>query len=202
MTLSPCQSASSPRKTVKFSESVKARLTTHINNFTWQERNSYWYTPDEFKQMRSDISVTMQLIEMEIDISSSPEFCARGLEVQTVEGARQRAEKKQRAWKTLSSEQQSQRKLGINDGQALAAVYAAEAQECKVEAHAMGLADQMQEQLSLEVLRNKKYSSSTRNLDVPATWDLFKTAISMEGATKKPAIVQTIQYRRLYNQAA
>lgn len=196
MTLSPRPlSTSSLRKRVTFSETVKARLTTHINNFTSLERNAYWYTPDEFKRIRADISATMQLIEMEIDISSSPEFCARGLETQTVDGARQRTEKKQRVWKALSLEQQSQRQRRISNAQALADVYAAQVQECKVAAYAMGLADQTQEQVSVVTLRTEDFSTKTLN-DLTTKWDIFTTG------SKKAALVQTIRHRRLFTQAA
>lgn len=196
--LTPSQSStlSLPRK-VTFCEKVKARLTPHINNFTMQERKSYWYTPDEFKRIRSDISVTVQLIEMEIDISSSPEFCAQGLEMQTLDGARRRAETRQRVWRALSFEQESQRHQGINNEQALADIYAAQVQECRVAAHAKGLADQTHVQLSLV-----KGSSTKKLKTTTATkWELLTTAMAVEGS-KKAALVQTIRHRHLSTQAA
>lgn len=100
--------------------------------------------------------------------------------MQGMDGVRRRAEKKQRVWKALSSEQQSQRQRGINNALALADVYAAEVQECRVAAHAMGPAEQTHQQFALVALRadDLSFEKLTRK------WELLTTAITMEGSRK------------------
>jgi hypothetical protein len=126
------------------------RTTSHINDFTAQEMRSYWYSQAEIREIRNDLGATLQLIEMEIDVSSSKEFCARGLEHLSREGARRRSEIKKRGWHAAVAEQELQRSKGICDQQRLADVYFEHVQDSEAAAIVRGLADMREACLSFE----------------------------------------------------
>lgn len=134
----------STEKKVSFSRRVKVRRTSHLDDYTPQERKSTWYTKNEMQAIREDIGATVKLIEMEIDVTSSKEFCHRGLEHQCKGGAQRRLANKKRAWKAVSDEQAIQRSRGIHDAQALADAYSSQVQECRNIAILLGVYDEQQ----------------------------------------------------------
>lgn len=155
-----CSTTSTTRtrttKSVKFSEKVKARTTTHLKSFTPEEKQAYWYTSDEIKEIREDIRATLKLMEMEMDLSSSQEFCTRGLEGQIREVARRRSDKKRRIWLALLAEQEDQYKRGRYSEQSLADIYSAEVEESMMSALIIGLIDEQQERLYMPTLKDSK----------------------------------------------
>ncbi len=196
MTLSsaPCT------KSVSFSQKVKAKTTTHLNNFTPKEKKSYWYTSNEMRGIHGDIKVTVNLMEMEMDLSSSEEFCTRGLESRPIVGARRRSERRERAWRALSMEQECQQKHGVYDPQALAAVYSAEVEECAVSALVMGLLYERQEEGchsgsssdGSSALGGKKYDPAGASA----------TSIMMGGRFQHTVVLQRPHHRHLTTHAA
>ena len=74
------------RRSVSFDENVEIWEALHVNDFTDEEYESYWFSPEECNTIVDMIEITVQLMELGQDEGTDPNVCFRGLETRTAEG--------------------------------------------------------------------------------------------------------------------
>ncbi|KAL3924285.1 MAG: hypothetical protein SGILL_001137 [Bacillariaceae sp.] len=80
-----------------------------------------FYTDDEYKSLRMEMSVTLEMIEKkDFRLDGSDEFCTRGVEELTPIALRRRLVCHVRTFRTLLREQTRQQQLGIHDPDSIA----------------------------------------------------------------------------------
>lgn len=117
--------ARKPRKSVSFNERVRAKKTIHFADFSEQETSAYWYSDDDFIRMKQDVHFEVNLLENECLQQDTSNYCRRGLEYYTSDGAKRRSSNKRKSRNVVFEEQKLQRSEGSNDQDYIAEIYAA-----------------------------------------------------------------------------
>jgi hypothetical protein len=128
------------QRVVSFSPNVMVQFTTHTNDFRRREIRACWYTKSEYKDIRKEIRMTLDLMEQNVDIDDY-NHCKRGLEYLTKKGAHERMQTKLEAWAAVFEEQDLQDAEGIVDPEILAIVYNDSTRSCRVAAYITGVLD-------------------------------------------------------------
>jgi hypothetical protein len=128
-------------KTVSFSPYVIVHPTTHTKDYKEREIRACWYAKSEYKNIRQDIKITLDLIKRNVDIDDY-NHCKRGLEYLTEKGARhERMLTRLEAWTAVFEEQDLQDEEGIVDPEILALVYSQCTQSCQAAGYVTGVLD-------------------------------------------------------------
>ena len=140
---SDTRSSAKPKKSVTFAGTAKVRQVTKISK---EEATDVWFTGDDYSVMKKAFMPTVQRMMnsslTEAD-AMSEDFCTRGLEYRTRDGAKQRMKNKFTGMAAVLHEQDRQLFEGYSDDQALARVYQAVNFHCVSEARALGEQDEL-----------------------------------------------------------
>ena len=139
---SSASSASSRRKSkeLSFAPSVTVRCVQHLDDFTNEQVEATWYTPDEFKMMKRDVHITVKMMSRNERLGIDQ--CVRGLEHKTREGRQRRMMNQIESISAVMDEQDLQRLDGTYDDERIARVYKSYTVHCAASAHFHGLSDQ------------------------------------------------------------
>mmetsp|Transcript_6990 Transcript_6990/g.15983 ORF Transcript_6990/g.15983 Transcript_6990/m.15983 type:complete len:198 (+) Transcript_6990:174-767(+) len=153
------------RKTVTFYERVAVHVVTHYSDIEEEEDISQiWYKKSDFRNMRRDFAGTVHKISEGCYHGDSENECARGLEYRTKHGAQWRSINKRRARHAVLDEQSRQKSLGINDPDALKAVYMVQCNQSKSAAQKLGDSDsQVAKILAMQSATQGALQRSKRN---------------------------------------
>ena len=97
-------SSASNKKKVSFSKRVVVCPTLHLDNYTEAETQASFYQSEDYKKINRDIRFTLDLIESGLPIEDM-EFCRRGIEFKTSEGAALRSNNRTRSLLAVLSTQ-------------------------------------------------------------------------------------------------
>jgi hypothetical protein len=109
---------------VEFSQKVRIRQIPQRTTYTKEQRESIYYTREEYKMIRSRLWSELRVLE-NIDPADQEEYgevCSRGLETKTKHGKRQLKQNRILASNTVMGEQAHQ-KMGDRDELYLADLY-------------------------------------------------------------------------------
>jgi hypothetical protein len=116
---------SSEKKCLQFRPQVTVREIRHRNDMTKEMMEQMWMTPEEFTLIKVQCRMTLRLMRLDHSVNEEfhrAEFCARGLEVKTKDGQRERRDNKNAVRSAVIREQQAQRENGISDANFIAVV--------------------------------------------------------------------------------
>lgn len=137
-----------PKKSVSFNEAATQRYTLHINNYTDEEVDACWWTPEEFKAIRADARYAANLVMGGyLQNGDNDHYCKRGVENFTREGVYRRSSVKQAAYAAVLDEQDAQWDEGIFEQEFIAYAYAPHSEASHSFAHSVALQDEMEIQL-------------------------------------------------------
>jgi hypothetical protein len=133
-----------PRRTVAFSQTVSARTTLHVNNYTDDEIDACWYDDCEKEMMRKEVRSVVTLLKNGMLEQDTEQYCRRGgLECHTQEVALQRLKNRTAVLEAVLEEQEFQREEGIWEPWYIARAYKAASPTSQANAHAIALKDQL-----------------------------------------------------------
>lgn len=125
---------------VSFAETASVRRTLSRDNYTEEERNSCWFTADEFVRIKR---TSMALVaKMNSESSSVSKYCTRGLEKHTRVLSCHRLKNRYDSINAVLDEQDQMLVEGVSsDGERISRVYAARTSSSQLWAHIVGLQD-------------------------------------------------------------
>ena len=136
-------------KRVQFSPHVRVESIPHVSDVSISDRNSIWLTDADRKRIKDENRSIVRMMtlgtipKVDFERADSEEIvCTRGLEIRTRQGARRRAEKRERARKVVLRAQEFQQSDGFFDERYIAEQYKNCTIICQEEAHHRGIADQ------------------------------------------------------------
>lgn len=141
-TSSSSSMTSSRKKTIKFAERVKVRMTTHVNDYTDDELKACWYNGDEFKAIRADVRFAAGLVSSGMMNQDTPYHCRRGVECKTRENTARRQQERLNALYAVFDEQDLQTDSCVYDPEYIAHAYKAASAASKTHARAVALRDE------------------------------------------------------------
>jgi hypothetical protein len=145
LTSSSSSSSSKPSKSVSFNQSVRVQKVLHIRDYTKEEIASSFYSSSEMSCIKRDTKEAVQKLET-LGIrkcrTALVNFCTRGLEQRTREGAKLRSQNKVTSVQTVIEEQKRQKSQGVCDPNRLAFVYLSESRHCLAMAQETGMDDE------------------------------------------------------------
>ncbi|KAG7368075.1 hypothetical protein IV203_030818 [Nitzschia inconspicua] len=133
------------RRKVRFDKTIHNRRIPHLNNMSQSLRESIWIQPDEYLEIRQRCVATLQIMAMgeaSIELMESEDFCPRGLEAKTREGALRRREYKLDSIHAVLEEQQNLWNDEIEDDEAIMEAYQMFSVPCAEDAYERGAWDE------------------------------------------------------------
>jgi hypothetical protein len=131
------------KKSVCFNPVVHGRAVLHINDYSDEELRSKWYTALEYDAFKVEIWATVLLMTSggSLILGHGEQYCARGLESATRDGARKKRLNNLHCRRAVIDEQELQNAQGRQcDDQFLAHIYFDCSRHCQYEAHEKALA--------------------------------------------------------------
>jgi hypothetical protein len=110
----------SNKKKLTWNHKVQKKRHPRIADYTPDEIESVWYTENDTKIILAIAKVTVKMM-MRGEPCDEIDYCSRGLEGKTPEGAKRRQYNKLKVRKALLEEQEMQRAEGVDDVEQLAA---------------------------------------------------------------------------------
>jgi hypothetical protein len=145
----------SPCKRVHFFGQVLVRPSLSSNEYTKEESKACWYTNDERKRIRQEISETVHSMTVQ---DSDSGICMRGLEHHTRHGSKSRRRNRRVAYNAVFDEQDRQFDANVWDDESIAMAYSKLTISSKLQAYVVGLQDQKEFQKSCREDVNKSAS--------------------------------------------
>lgn len=177
------------RNVLAFKATVIMHNVLHLDDYSDEEVAACWFDNDGVHRFKTDLKLTMKLIEIGDLSYDTEEHCRRGTEYRTPNGAQKRKRNKAVALDAVLDEQEAQWDADRIDPEGIAIVYMAATRHCKFEAHMLALTD---EKVAREL--DMKSSSPSQAID------------KLETGTTAPLDIpsKSVQFRRLslYNAAA
>eukprot|EP00339_Tiarina_fusa_P015516 CAMPEP_0117003402 /NCGR_PEP_ID=MMETSP0472-20121206/4729_1 /TAXON_ID=693140 ORGANISM="Tiarina fusus, Strain LIS" /NCGR_SAMPLE_ID=MMETSP0472 /ASSEMBLY_ACC=CAM_ASM_000603 /LENGTH=208 /DNA_ID=CAMNT_0004704029 /DNA_START=87 /DNA_END=713 /DNA_ORIENTATION=+ len=127
---------------VGFTPLVRVIKVLHLNDFGGDEIDACYYKKSDFERIKADLKLTVRLMQLGKLEEDSLDYCRRGTEYRSPEGARRRARNKEAARDALLDEQDLQWDNFVFDPDVLASVYHEASRECGLEASRLGLRDE------------------------------------------------------------
>lgn len=154
------------KKSVTFYKRVRVKKTLHHNDLTSREIRSYWYSQDDTKDMKKDIKITLEILDLGWSLTSNDQFCLQGIEPHTRQGCLNRMKNKRISRKAVLLEQEAQRAEGIRDPEAIAAAYRAVSLSCANKARKSAFDD-------LKEPDETSFAPSCSGSKLSRNWDTF-----------------------------
>lgn len=157
--------AITPVRRVNFNGQVMVRTIGHVNDLSESEIRRTWYHKEEYRQIRSSLSVTVRKITSGRYEGDTDSHCARGLEFRTPYGAQLRRKNKLDALIAVLDEQDRQMDDNDLNDDALAQLYMQFSHARLHEAQRRGELDELEaltihegaESLTLSICKDNNY---------------------------------------------
>ena len=134
---------SGKKRSVRFNHTVHFREIRHISEYTDEQIEATWLTPEDYAAIKQVVKITIRaMMKGEFIAEDNPEYCTRGLEFRTKNGSKVRARNKVRARSAVLNEQDMQREEGYNEQQMIAMTCMEASLCCRQGARARGLYDE------------------------------------------------------------
>jgi len=117
-----CSEPQNATKSVSFSERVKVKCTTHLNDLTPVEKIRIWYSPSEYTEMKMELLEIAQIITAateECTKLNKDQVCSRGLERRTRNGSARFRRNVENTRHVVLKEQQRQKVTGVRSPECL-----------------------------------------------------------------------------------
>jgi hypothetical protein len=131
---------------VVFTEMVTVTHVLHLEDFTDEEFKASFYDITELESIKTELNLTAELVEVGDLHNDISEYCRRGTEYRTGQGARRRISNKHVGRDAVLDEQDVQWEDGVFDPDAIAGIYAAATWRCQIEVHRLALQDEKEAQ--------------------------------------------------------
>ena len=136
-------SAPGKKRSVRFNHTVHFREIRHISEYTEEQIEATWLTPEDYAAIKQIVKATIRMMmKGEAIADDNPDFCTRGLEFRTKNGSKVRARNKLHARSAVLNEQDMQREEGYNEQQMIAMACMEASLCCRQGARARGLYDE------------------------------------------------------------
>jgi hypothetical protein len=108
---------------VVFTEMVTVTHVLHLEDFTDEEFKASFYDVTELESIKTELNLTAELVEVGDLHNDTSEYCRRGTEYRTGQGARRRISNKHVGRDAVLDEQDVQWEDGVFDPDAIAGRY-------------------------------------------------------------------------------
>lgn len=111
-------------RAVSFNPDVIAQEILHVNNYSHTEWTNTWYTREDFRSMKKECQITVNLIERGILHGDCEKYCITGLErrIRSHNNSARKA-RKEKGIDAVLREQAQQEHTGVTDAEAISASY-------------------------------------------------------------------------------
>eukprot|EP00339_Tiarina_fusa_P015818 CAMPEP_0117036756 /NCGR_PEP_ID=MMETSP0472-20121206/26005_1 /TAXON_ID=693140 ORGANISM="Tiarina fusus, Strain LIS" /NCGR_SAMPLE_ID=MMETSP0472 /ASSEMBLY_ACC=CAM_ASM_000603 /LENGTH=210 /DNA_ID=CAMNT_0004746581 /DNA_START=139 /DNA_END=771 /DNA_ORIENTATION=- len=130
------------RRGISFSECVEINFVLHRNDFSSEERSQSWYGKDEIKAIKNGVRASVAKLTNFPNMPDDDDYCSRGIENRTREGARRKLQNKVDARAAVFFEQEMQQVEGSFDEEQIADCYYEYSEPCHAAAHMVALRDE------------------------------------------------------------
>lgn len=130
---------------VHFHKTILNRRIPHLNDMSQRLREAVWIQPDEYLEIRQRCIATLRIMAMgeaSVEMTEGEDFCPRGLEGKTREGAMKRREYKLDSMNAVLEEQQILWNEEIEDDVAIMEAYQVFSIPCAEDAYERGAMDE------------------------------------------------------------
>jgi hypothetical protein len=124
---------------VHFEERVWVRRTLHLHEFSDDEIDAYWYSDQEFMNMREELRLAAELIHQGLLETDNTNHCRRGADSHTPLQARLRRKIKRAVIAAVLGEQELQWEEGSSDPDFIAEVSTIKSARSRAAGREMGL---------------------------------------------------------------
>mmetsp|Transcript_10209 Transcript_10209/g.14650 ORF Transcript_10209/g.14650 Transcript_10209/m.14650 type:complete len:202 (-) Transcript_10209:69-674(-) len=128
------------RKRISFHKSVNLQLCLHADDYTDEEFQNTWYSPEELLSMKRERQTTLRLINR-LSTLPSKSLTFRGLENRTTLGDLEQKANVLSGLMAVINEQAQQKARGTNDVESIRAIYIRMTSHCQVVSHQRGIQD-------------------------------------------------------------
>ena len=136
--------ATKRRKAVSFAPMIQCKETHHISDMSVEDVVATWWTPNDYHVIRKMVALTVKLISCGSKFGDDDtDFCERGLEIRTKDGARTRHTNKRKAISVVLEAQEFQIREGFTDPEYIAELYSEYTRNSNKESHEIGLKDEI-----------------------------------------------------------
>lgn len=147
-------------KKVRWDRQIVKHGCLKKKDMTSEERQSYWYSKSDDKQIFKGAKLTVRMI-MKGHVFDDVNDCSRGLECKTMIESKKRVRNKKRAMHAMKAEQELQRLEGIRSPERLAKEISKYTKELTILATEQGVEDEQNVQEYLNDVRTRIKSYST-----------------------------------------
>jgi hypothetical protein len=134
------------RRRVRFRDTVSVRPIKHIDDMSSEQISATWYGCKDFQEIKRALIQNIRIFRMSHGdnhvMTDNDEYCCRGLERHTPEGAAARKANKWNALDAVLNEQNRQRYLGVRNETILCQMYVAENYNSRLNALKFGIQDE------------------------------------------------------------
>ena len=153
-------------KRVAFHAQVTIHYTISRHDILPEEQADSWFSDDEYDDIAKSCIAEIQKLNRGQHLKDK-KYCARGLESETKVGMRTKRMYRCLAQRTVTEEQDRQRREGVREPDRLAYLYHSATSSSQVWANAVGLADQRAAEDLMEIMSTGKDNCSSRQ----SSWD-------------------------------
>jgi hypothetical protein len=130
------------RRGVAFSDCVEISFVLHRNDFSSEEHSQSWYSKDEIRSIKNGVRESVAKLTNFPNMPDDDDYCSRGLENKTREGARKKLRNKIDARAAVFFEQEMQQEEGLFDLEQIADCYYEYSEPCHAAAQMVALRDE------------------------------------------------------------
>lgn len=167
----------SQRKSVTFASTATMRLSLHVNDYTDEEFDSCFFSPEDYQSFKQDIKRTVHIMESlnkrkrkttsNVDVNaqlSSLSLCTRGIEKRTKQALQIRYKHIQTTKLAVLGEQIRQRheQTTANREEKIATLYTKYAESSASAAYSVGLLDQLASKEQYQQPKNVHHDTNLR----------------------------------------
>jgi hypothetical protein len=127
---------------VAFSACVEINFVLHRNDVSEEEHKHAWYNKDEIRSIKNGVRESVATFTNAPNTPDDDDYCARGIENRTREGARRKLQNKVDARAAVFFEQEMQQEDGLFDPEEMADCYYKYSEHCHASAHMVALRDE------------------------------------------------------------
>lgn len=136
------RSTKKERRTLSFNPLVAVRSALHRNDYTEEEFQAVWYSPEETGRILDEAKVIIKKMNKGYPLNELEAMSARGLECRTIRENMKRMNMRALASTVVCQEQERHWEEGIQEPELLALAYSEVANQALVEARRRGRLDE------------------------------------------------------------
>lgn len=129
---------------VSFNETIKAQRIHRLDSLSSEDRESYWYTQEDFRAIRRDAAFVAEMVDSGFLVDDKVYHCSRGVESYAKRTSDRRKISTKASRMLVLEEQSRQQSEGYCDPEAIAVACEEISASSAAQARAVGLRDELE----------------------------------------------------------